>query len=158
MNPVVYIAVAIRGFVISIVSFVLAALRSLLLGLTRALLTVLWLFIIAAGFAAIFFPQMNLINFVKNLIFPSYGDDETNRNPSSDAIQIIEEKRAVLMAQLNKPLYPPEIQIIVNRKRLVEDSFNAIMPWMGKSRLHHSRIEVRFVGEEGIDAGGLTRE
>lgn len=63
-----------------------------------------------------------------------------------------------MLAKLNKPLYPPEIVISVHRNRLLEDSFQAIMPWIGKSRLHHARIEVKFIGEEGIDAGGLTRE
>lgn len=66
-----------------------------------------------------------------NIFYISLGDDDVNRNPLNDAIQIIQDKRRVLMRQLNKPAYPPEIQILVNRKRLVEDSFNAIMPWIG---------------------------
>lgn len=80
--------------------------------------------------------------------FNDFSSNE-NRNPSAEIIEIIERKRKNLMENLNKPEHPPDISIFVKRQRIVEDSFNAIMPFFGKCRLHHSRIKVKFIGEEG---------
>ena len=65
-------------------------------------------------------------------------------NPSKELINIIERKRAILQDHLNKPYNPQRINIHVRREYIIEDSFNGIMPWIGKSNLHHAKIFVQF--------------
>ena len=51
----------------------------------------------------------------------------------------------------------PVINLHVRRDHVFEDSFQQIMNKDGEG-VKHGRLHVRFVGEAGIDAGGVTRE
>ena len=70
-------------------------------------------------------------------------------------------KRTYFSTQLHKRETPrehyPSIQLTLRRDRLFEDSYNQIMAKIGQE-VKYGRLNVRFAGEEGIDAGGVTRE
>ena len=51
----------------------------------------------------------------------------------------------------------PTIAISVRRKKVFEDSFQSISPLKDKE-LKYGKLNIRFTGEEGVDAGGVTRE
>jgi E3 ubiquitin-protein ligase HUWE1 len=81
-----------------------------------------------------------------------------SRNPKKEAIRILEQKRSQLQRELRKPRYRPAVSLHVRRASIFQDSFDYIMPWFGKTSLKHAEIRVKFLGEDGIDVGGLTRE
>ena len=51
----------------------------------------------------------------------------------------------------------PTIAINVRRSRVFEESFQAVTRVKAKD-FKYGKLNVRFVGEEGVDAGGVTRE
>lgn len=51
----------------------------------------------------------------------------------------------------------PTIAINVRRAKVFEDSFQSIMRLKDRD-LKYGKLNVRFAGEEGVDAGGVTRE
>mmetsp|Transcript_15912 Transcript_15912/g.26674 ORF Transcript_15912/g.26674 Transcript_15912/m.26674 type:complete len:445 (-) Transcript_15912:1914-3248(-) len=86
------------------------------------------------------------------------SDSEMERNPDQLTVIILERKNKELMDMLKKPSTPPRMEVTIRRDRILEDSYNTITPWFGKSTLLHAKIKVKFVGEYGQDCGGLTRE
>ena len=52
--------------------------------------------------------------------------------------------------------YPP-LQITVHRNSCFHDSFKSLY-YKSADELKYGKLNVRFVGEEGVDAGGVTRE
>ncbi|KAI5180103.1 E3 ubiquitin-protein ligase HUWE1 [Nematocida sp. AWRm80] len=49
------------------------------------------------------------------------------------------------------------LTITVNRETVFEDTFHQLMGVSGKE-IRNAKINIKFAGEEGMDAGGLTRE
>jgi hypothetical protein len=73
-------------------------------------------------------------------------------------------KRAFFRQQL-KAFHGPKSQfgslpLMLSRKTLVEDTFRELNPFANYMKSHdiRGRPDITFRGEEGIDAGGLTRE
>lgn len=52
---------------------------------------------------------------------------------------------------------PPKLKLMVRRDHVLEDSFNKIMS-TPKKELMKSKLYITFVGEEGLDYGGPSRE
>ena len=52
--------------------------------------------------------------------------------------------------------HPGRVRISCRRKQLFEDAFHQIKNWTKRELF--SRLSVKFLGEDGVDAGGLTRE
>ncbi|KAL4909049.1 hypothetical protein BDW74DRAFT_174265 [Aspergillus multicolor] len=58
----------------------------------------------------------------------------------------------------NEPRHPhPPLQLGVRRDQVFLDSFRALY-FKSADELKHGKLNVRFHGEEGVDAGGVTRE
>ena len=70
-------------------------------------------------------------------------------------------KRNYFNQQLHKRLHPrehyPTLQINVRRARVFEDSYHTLQGRSG-DQIKFGKLSVRFYGEEGVDAGGVTRE
>ncbi|KAL5523755.1 hypothetical protein ACEPAG_7928 [Sanghuangporus baumii] len=70
-------------------------------------------------------------------------------------------KRNYFSQQLHKRPYPREhysaLQVNVRRARVFEDSYHAFQHKTG-DQIKYGKLSVRFYGEEGVDAGGVTRE
>ncbi|EJD02952.1 uncharacterized protein FOMMEDRAFT_107991 [Fomitiporia mediterranea MF3/22] len=70
-------------------------------------------------------------------------------------------KRNYFNQQLHKRPYPrehyPSLQVNVRRSRVFEDSFHAFQHKTG-DQIKYGKLSVRFYAEEGVDAGGVTRE
>lgn len=70
-------------------------------------------------------------------------------------------KRNYFNQQLHKRPYPREhyssLQVNVRRARVFEDSFHAFQHKTG-DQIKYGKLSVRFYAEEGVDAGGVTRE
>ncbi|EJD07045.1 uncharacterized protein FOMMEDRAFT_26162 [Fomitiporia mediterranea MF3/22] len=70
-------------------------------------------------------------------------------------------KRNYFSQRLHKRPYPrehyPSLQVNVRRLRVFEDSFHAFQHKTG-DQIQYSKLSVRFYAEEGVDAGGVTRE
>lgn len=70
-------------------------------------------------------------------------------------------KRNYFNQQLHKRPYPrehyPTLQINVRRARVFEDSYHTLQGRSG-DQIKYGKLSVRFYGEEGVDAGGVTRE
>ncbi|KAH9385126.1 E3 ubiquitin-protein ligase HUWE1 [Nematocida major] len=49
------------------------------------------------------------------------------------------------------------VQLMVQRGTVFEDTFHQLMRLPGK-QVQHAKFNIKFVGEDGVDAGGLTRE
>merc|ERR1712154_551228 len=56
----------------------------------------------------------------------------------------------------NNLLNPGRVRICVRRDKLFEDAFSQIKLWTKREIM--SKLSVKFLGEDGVDAGGLTRE
>ncbi|KAL5046852.1 hypothetical protein BDW71DRAFT_207011 [Aspergillus fruticulosus] len=57
-----------------------------------------------------------------------------------------------------EPRHPhPPLQLAVRRDQVFLDSFRALY-FKSAEELKHGKLNVRFHGEEGVDAGGVTRE
>lgn len=57
-----------------------------------------------------------------------------------------------------EPRHPhPPLQLAVRRDQVFLDSFRSLY-FKSADELKHGRLNVRFHGEEGVDAGGVTRE
>ncbi|KAL4941228.1 hypothetical protein BDV06DRAFT_6413 [Aspergillus oleicola] len=58
----------------------------------------------------------------------------------------------------NEPRHPhPPLQLAVRRDQVFLDSFRSLY-YKTADELKHGKLNVRFHGEEGVDAGGVTRE
>ncbi|KAL4932739.1 E3 ubiquitin-protein ligase TOM1 [Aspergillus undulatus] len=58
----------------------------------------------------------------------------------------------------NEPRHPhPPLQLAVRRDQVFLDSFRSLY-YKSADELKHGKLNVRFHGEEGVDAGGVTRE
>lgn len=70
-------------------------------------------------------------------------------------------KRNYFNQQLRRRPHPRDhygsLQLSVRRARVFEDSFHAFQHKTG-DQIKYGKMSVRFYGEEGVDAGGLTRE
>lgn len=70
-------------------------------------------------------------------------------------------KRNYFNQQLHRRPHPRDhhgsLQLNVRRARVFEDSFHAFQHKTG-DQIKYGKLSVRFYGEEGVDAGGLTRE
>ncbi|KAI5123932.1 hypothetical protein M0805_006347 [Coniferiporia weirii] len=70
-------------------------------------------------------------------------------------------KRNYFNQQLHKRPYPREhygtLQLNVRRARVFEDSYHAFQHKTG-DQIKFGKLSVRFYAEEGVDAGGVTRE
>ncbi|THH06601.1 hypothetical protein EW145_g3974 [Phellinidium pouzarii] len=70
-------------------------------------------------------------------------------------------KRNYFNQQLHKRSYPREhygtLQLNVRRARVFEDSYHAFQHKSG-DQIKYGKLSVRFYAEEGVDAGGVTRE
>ena len=67
-------------------------------------------------------------------------------------------KRNWFRGQLKKQsLQQSTINLTVRRASIFEDTFQKIMTYSGKE-LRNARLNVKFYQEEGVDAGGVTRE
>lgn len=53
---------------------------------------------------------------------------------------------------------PGKLKLIVRRDNLLADAFNKIMSISTKKELQKSRLYISFLGEEGLDYGGPSRE
>lgn len=139
-----------------LIVWIKALVWSIFMAILRLIMTIAWMIILSISLTMFFFPDFSITNFITNFLNGRLGknkpsclsvweylseiitlhtliiDEEANQK-NKNAIQIVEEKRQILMTQLLKPNHPSEILIVVNRQRLVEDSFNAIMPWIGKT-------------------------
>ncbi|KAI5187846.1 E3 ubiquitin-protein ligase HUWE1, partial [Nematocida homosporus] len=51
----------------------------------------------------------------------------------------------------------PEVPLTVDRNHVFEDSFHGLMRLRGEE-IRDARFNIKFAGERGVDAGGLTRE
>ncbi|TWU74892.1 hypothetical protein ED733_003614 [Metarhizium rileyi] len=58
--------------------------------------------------------------------------------------------------QNNRPSYPP-LQLSVRRDHVFHDSFRSLYFKSG-DEMKFGKLNIRFHGEEGVDAGGVTRE
>ncbi|KAL2020129.1 hypothetical protein VTK56DRAFT_8734 [Thermocarpiscus australiensis] len=58
--------------------------------------------------------------------------------------------------QQNRPQYPP-LQLSVRREHVFHDSFKSLYFKSGPE-MKFGKLNIRFHGEEGVDAGGVTRE
>lgn len=57
-----------------------------------------------------------------------------------------------------EPRHPhPPLQLSVRRDQVFLDSFKSLY-FKTAEELKHGKLNVRFIGEEGVDAGGVTRE
>lgn len=56
----------------------------------------------------------------------------------------------------SRPSYPP-LQISVRREHVFHDSFKWLCFKSG-DEMKYGKLNIRFIGEEGVDAGGVTRE
>jgi E3 ubiquitin-protein ligase HUWE1 len=56
----------------------------------------------------------------------------------------------------NRPSYPP-LQLSVRRDQVFHDSFRSLYYKSG-DEMKFGKLNIRFHGEEGVDAGGVTRE
>jgi E3 ubiquitin-protein ligase HUWE1 len=56
----------------------------------------------------------------------------------------------------NRPSYPP-LQLSVRREHVFHDSFKSLYFKSG-DEMKFGKLNIRFHGEEGVDAGGVTRE
>ena len=57
-----------------------------------------------------------------------------------------------------EPRHPhPPLQLSVRRDQVFLDSFKSLY-FKTADELKHGKLNVRFIGEEGVDAGGVTRE
>ncbi|KEY66981.1 hypothetical protein S7711_05101 [Stachybotrys chartarum IBT 7711] len=56
----------------------------------------------------------------------------------------------------NRPSFPP-LQIGVRRENVFHDSFRSLF-FLSGDELKYGKLNIRFHGEEGVDAGGVTRE
>jgi hypothetical protein len=73
-----------------------------------------------------------------------------------------ENKRIFFKSQLHKRTQEREqhlatLNINIRRVHVFEDSFHAVMAKTGED-FRYARLNVKFHGEEGVDAGGVTRE
>lgn len=59
-------------------------------------------------------------------------------------------------ANASRPVYPP-LQLSVRRDHVFHDSFRSLYFKTG-DEIKYGKLNVRFHGEEGVDAGGVTRE
>ncbi|KAG1775444.1 hypothetical protein EV702DRAFT_1280045 [Suillus placidus] len=70
-------------------------------------------------------------------------------------------KRNYFTQQLHRRPHPREhqgtLQLNVRRARVFEDSFQYLQRKTGE-QIKHGKLSVRFYDEEGVDAGGVTRE
>lgn len=70
-------------------------------------------------------------------------------------------KRNYFNQQLHKRPHPREhygtLQLNIRRARVFEDSHHAFQHKTG-DQIKYGKLSVRFYGEEGVDAGGVTRE
>ncbi|KAJ1962910.1 putative E3 ubiquitin-protein ligase [Dipsacomyces acuminosporus] len=58
-------------------------------------------------------------------------------------------------ARLNNPVDQPHLKLLIRRRCLVEDSLHQLATHEQDLK---KRLKIEFVGEDGIDAGGLTKE
>jgi hypothetical protein len=99
------------------------------------------------------------------------------RNPSTTEILILERKKALLNVKLQKSSSSFNIAttspstnitsrsqqtiiLTLNRGQVLRDTMRCLIPYTGNRLLVHRKIKIKikFKNEEGIDAGGLTRE
>lgn len=70
-------------------------------------------------------------------------------------------KRNYFSQQLHRRPHPREhygtVQLNIRRARVFEDSYHAFLHKTG-DQIKYGKLSVRFYGEEGVDAGGVTRE
>ena len=59
-------------------------------------------------------------------------------------------------SQNQRPTYPP-LQLSVRREQVFHDSFKSLYFKSGEE-MKFGKLNIRFHGEEGVDAGGVTRE
>lgn len=81
---------------------------------------------------------------------------------SSRSILDFDNKRAyfrhlLMVSRKSSQQSRPTIAVHVRRAHVFEDSFHAIIGRSGEE-IQNGRLSVKFSGEEGMDAGGLTRE
>lgn len=91
-----------------------------------------------------------------------------DRNPSTTEILQLERKKSVLHIKLQKPnpisnstatsMMMQMIILTLTRGQVLEDTMRYLMPYTGRRLLTHRKLKIKFKNEEGIDAGGLTRE
>ena len=62
----------------------------------------------------------------------------------------------VLSSRMNVPWDQGHVKIEIRRQAMLEDSLNAFQKLRGQD--FHKIFRFKFVGEEGLDAGGLARE
>ena len=62
----------------------------------------------------------------------------------------------VLSSRMNVPWEQGHVKIEIRRQSMLEDSLNAFQKLRGQD--FHKIFRFKFVGEEGLDAGGLARE
>eukprot|EP01084_Bolivina_argentea_P213037 361971_1 len=65
-------------------------------------------------------------------------------------------KQRQLLCEMPTAAHPSRVRIAVRRNKLFADAFSQIKLWTRRELM--SRLSVKFLGEDGVDAGGLTRE
>jgi E3 ubiquitin-protein ligase HUWE1 len=71
-------------------------------------------------------------------------------------------KRAFFTKQIHSRLHQqrhpqPPLQLNVRREQVFQDSYKALY-FKSAEEMKHGKLNIRFNGEEGVDAGGVTRE
>mmetsp|Transcript_6114 Transcript_6114/g.5469 ORF Transcript_6114/g.5469 Transcript_6114/m.5469 type:complete len:136 (+) Transcript_6114:3246-3653(+) len=107
-------------------------------------------------FALICERNKKVINIMIKKNFSLLNESMSMITKKAPKILEFEIRRSYFRAELQKMKQPGALRLRIRRNRMMENSFNQMhtRPINDLKR----KVHIEFIGEEGIDAGGLMRE